>query len=191
MNSVLRWGMVVAFLFLAGVLIYIAVPDRARGRQVTCVSNLYSLAGAVEMYIVDCGRLPPAARWVEATREYRGDHPDQLRCPEDKSGARCSYGMNQALDGKAADEISLDPSKLVLFYETAHPGDNPVGGASDVVSPPRHPDGNNYGYVTGYATVSLKAPSFDPGPPPPQPRPSHAGRPGTPPARGATRRSPR
>ena len=191
MNSVLKWGMVAAFLFLAGVLIYIAVPDRAIDRQVTCLSNLYGLAGAVEMYLTDFGRLPQAAHWVEATREYRSSHPGQLRCPEDRSGARSSYGMNQALDGKAADDLPPDRLKLVLFYETVHPGDNPVGGASDVVSPPRHPDGNNYGYVWGYATVSIKAPSFDPGPPPSQPRPSHAGRPGTPPARGATRRSPR
>jgi hypothetical protein len=173
MTFALKLGLVVAFLLLAGVLVYVEVSERAMGRQGTCLSNVYNLAGAADMYLLDYERLPQAAHWVEATREYRLDQPNRLRCPEDRSNARCSYGMNEALDGESVAQLPPPPPRVVLFYETAHPGDNPVGSVSDVISPPRHARGNSYGYVRDYANYSLEVPSFGLNQPPAQARPSH------------------
>jgi prepilin-type processing-associated H-X9-DG protein len=53
-----------------------------------------------------------------------------------------------------------DPESTVIFYETAHPGDNPSGGPEDVVTPPRHNGGNNYGFADGGADWQTTKPTF-------------------------------
>jgi len=73
-----------------------------------------------------------------------------LKCPGDESGARSSYALNRAVIGKRVTDVE-DPAGLVVFYETAHPGENPVGGPEDIVSPARHLGGNNFGYADGHA----------------------------------------
>ena len=101
-----------------------------------CGYNLGMLGIAAKKWAADHGdKLPPADRWVDELLPLVGG-ADTFKCSADKSAGRSSYGMNAALSG--ADLNSLpDPKNVVLFYETAHPGDNPSGGPEDV-APPRH-----------------------------------------------------
>ncbi len=115
-----------------------------------CLGHLEEIAGAMLAYLDDHDdKFPAAARWVDELKPYLGDE-SVLKCPDDKSDARCSYGMNSALGGKSVDDLE-DPSSVVLLYETAHPGANPTGGKEDVASPPRHSRGDNFAYADGAA----------------------------------------
>ena len=136
--------------------------ERARqsAQKAVCLSNVKNLSVAVMMYTQDHeGRFPEAEGWVAALAEYIGDE-SVLKCPEDDSEGRCSYGMNAALSGRSVEELE-NPAEIVVFLETASPGDSPVGGAEDVVSPPRHPTGNSYGFADGHAHTLMEAPSFE------------------------------
>lgn len=128
-------------------------------RKAVCLSNVKNLSLAMQMFVADNeDRFPEAHRWVEALHDYIKSE-DVLKCPEDDSDARCSYAMNEALSGLSLSDLD-DPSSVVLFFETAEPGDNPVGGPDDVVSPGRHMGGNNYGFADGHASWSAEVPDF-------------------------------
>jgi prepilin-type processing-associated H-X9-DG protein len=124
--------------------------ERAResARKTQCLANVRALSVAMNLYLADHGQFPKADRWVEEMEEY--GVLGRLKCPEDTSDAKCSYGMNWGFSGKPESAIK-DAAKQVIFYETAHPGDTPRGGKTDVASPPRHQGGNNYGFVDGHA----------------------------------------
>jgi hypothetical protein len=121
---------------------------RRQGLSDDCANKLNALLAAMDSYLEDHGnRYPSADAWVAAVRAYVEDE-NGFKCPEDTSDGFSSYGMNAALSGVSPDEVA-DPATTVLFYETAHPGENPSGGADDVVTPPRHVDGNNFAFVDG------------------------------------------
>ena len=137
------------------------VFERARTsmKKAVCLSNMKNLSLAMQMYLADHeDGFPEADRWVEELAEYCKDE-SVLKCPEDDSEAACSYGMNAALSGKTLDEIG-DSSGVVVFFETASPGDNPVGGVADIADPPRHLGGNSYGFTDGHVVWSAKVPGF-------------------------------
>lgn len=121
---------------------------REAARKTQCLSNVKNLAVAMNMFVADYDRFPKADQWVEALRDYVKNE-GVYKCPEDKSDARCSYGMNWGLSRKPASTVE-DTGRKVVIYETARPGANPMGGKTDVVSPPRHLGGNNYGFVDGH-----------------------------------------
>ncbi len=124
--------------------------SRESAQKAVCLSNVKNLALAMQMWVVDHdGRFPTTERWVEELDPYLRNR-DVLKCPADESGARSSYALNRAVIGKRLADVE-DPSGLVVFYETAHPGANPVGGPEDVVSPGRHIGGDNFGYADGHA----------------------------------------
>ena len=137
--------------------------SRASARKAMCLSNMKNLAVAGQTYAADHDdRLPDADRWVEELRPYLNNEA-VFKCPEDKSQAFASYAMNAALSGMSLDDIE-DPSAVVLFYETASPGPNPVGGMEDLASP-RHLDGNNFAFPDGHAQwvgPDREPPSFGP-----------------------------
>jgi prepilin-type processing-associated H-X9-DG protein len=121
---------------------------RRQGLSDDCANRLNALLAAMDSYLEDHeNRYPSADGWVAALRPYVEDE-NGFKCPEDTSDGLSSYGMNAALSGVSPDEVA-DPTTTVLFYETAHPGENPSGGADDVVTPPRHVDGNNFAFVDG------------------------------------------
>jgi prepilin-type processing-associated H-X9-DG protein len=145
--------------FVLGSMIY-PVLGRERGRRIDrCLSNAKNLALAVQMYLADNDDwFPRTDRWV-AELEFYVKGAEVPRCPQDESEAACSYGMNQALHGMSVRDIAKPPD-VVVFFETERPGDNPVGGAGDVVSPGRHLEGSNYGFADGHAAWSETVPSF-------------------------------
>jgi len=107
-----------------------------------CRNHMTVLAQAMLQYTKDHeGRFPRADRWVEELSKYLSD-PQVLKCPNDLSAARCSYGMNFALSGKPLPE-GADPARVVVFYETSAPGSNPTGYQADEVqqSSLRHSNG--------------------------------------------------
>ena len=139
------------------------------GREAVCKADLYNLLAAATMYAGDNdGYLPPGDRWVSALSEYIRDPHIQLRCPEDHSTGYSSYAINSAVAGTRfivpGPGLPLLPAGyegVVLFFETAHPGDNPAGGRTDVVSPPRHPDGNCYGLLPWGTVCTVEPPPFE------------------------------
>ncbi len=136
--------------------------SRANARKAACLSNIKNLTIAAQAYAMEHDdRLPEADRWVEELRPYINNEAI-LKCPDDESEALSSYAMNQTLSGKSLGEIE-DPASVVLFYETASPGENPVGGEDDLASP-RHLEGNNYAFADGHAMwfSAEEQPSFEP-----------------------------
>jgi prepilin-type processing-associated H-X9-DG protein len=124
--------------------------SREAAQKAVCLSNIKNMSLAMQMFLADHNdEFPKTERWVEEMMPYIRNEA-ALKCPKDESWARSSYGMNEALIGKRLLEVE-DPAKLVVFYETANPGENPVGGPEDVVSPGRHLNGNNFGYADGHA----------------------------------------
>ena len=139
--------------FVQAPLVSALVPQftRAQGasRKTQCLSNMKNLSMAVQMYGADYDKFPKADKWVDVLDEYVANR-NVFHCPEDKSGARSSYGFNWGLSGKKGSVVK-DPAKRVVIYETAKPGQTPRGGRADVVTPGRHEGGNNYGFADGHA----------------------------------------
>lgn len=147
------WVLVV----LAVVILLVVMRARVFFRDNACAMNIENIAMAMAMYRTDWDGSPDPDRWADLVGRDYIKNTAVLRCPADKSNARCSYGMNRGLARIRPAEI-LNPDDLVSIYETAHPGDNPSGGPEDVVYPPRHPmsgdslrcyRGNMYGYASG------------------------------------------
>jgi len=124
--------------------------SRESAQKAVCLSNIKNLALAMQMWLADHNdEFPKTERWVEELMPYIGNE-GVLKCPGDESGARSSYALNKAVIGKRLQDVS-DPAALVVFYETANPGENPVGGPEDVVSVPRHMGGNDFAFADGHA----------------------------------------
>lgn len=142
----------------AGIVSAALQGSRGGGAMAGCLSHMKSLSMAAQMFATDYDRFPDAKTWVDDLQEYVGDE-SVYKCPQDKSGARSSYGMNAAMSKMPVTKIK-NPVATVVFYETAHPGDCPSGGAKDVVTPLRHPEGNSYGFADGHASRLKTTPSF-------------------------------
>ena len=157
--TILRLLLLIALIVMLGIVVY---PMLSRPRETDhppdCDSNLGHVALAALIYAQDHGdQLMPAQRWVDALgREYLCAY-SRLKCPHEDSAARSSYGMNEALGGAKLSDIE-DPHSVVLFYETAHPGGNPHGGAGDAVMPPRHGDCRYYAFADGYVQAVCAGP---------------------------------
>jgi prepilin-type processing-associated H-X9-DG protein len=124
--------------------------SRESAQKAVCLSNIKNLALAMQMWLADHeDEFPKTERWVEELMPYLRNE-DVLKCPADESGARSSYALNRAVIGKTLQDVE-DASELVVFYETASPGQNPAGAPGDIVSPARHLGGNNFGYADGHA----------------------------------------
>jgi hypothetical protein len=157
--------LIVAVLVPAFLVFWRTKQDQARAA--ICHARMYNLSAAMQMYAMDWGCFPDADRWVTSLEEYCKEYDQQLRCPLDRSESRCSYGMNPAVSGRGPD--SFPTGDIVVLYETARPGDNPVGGPEDVLAVARHPFGVTYVFVDGISaqrqtTQSFGTPATDEGP---------------------------
>ncbi len=135
--------------------------SRESAQKAVCLSNTKNLALAMQMWLADHNdEFPKTERWVEELMPYIGNE-GVLKCPGDESGARSSYGLNKAVIGKRLVDVE-DPAGLVVFYETANPGENPVGGPEDV-APPRHMGGNDFAFADGHVewVHAGRVPSFE------------------------------
>ncbi len=142
---------------------HIVQPAAARAvgvvEKAKCRSHLSHLALAADQWAYEHGgKLPDSDRWVDDLLPYVVGQED-FRCPADPSGARCSYGMNQAVSGKMLGEIA-NREAVVLFYETAHPGDNPSDGPRDVAVL-RHNGGSVYAFADAHTDWLLTKPAFE------------------------------
>ncbi len=160
------WGIVAASVGLAALLAALFVAVAVRGCERTdgdgaCRLQMHELCIAVRMYALDSGgALPDADRWVDQLVPRYLDSEAALKCSYDRTDARSSYGMNRGLSAKRLDETG-EQSRVVLLYETAHPGGNPSGGPEDVASPPRHGRGNLYVFLDGSVMKLEEPPSFE------------------------------
>jgi len=174
MTRVLKVALFLALSLLAVSAVVYYRTARGVGRQAVCRAHLYNLVAAATMYAWDNdGYVPPADRWVTVLAEYMKGPDTDLRCPEDHSRALSSYAINSALAGRrfggragkqlleVGDLLDVGDEAVVLFFETAHPGDNPAGGRTDVVSLPRHPDGNCYGLLPWGTVCTVEPPPFE------------------------------
>jgi hypothetical protein len=156
------WACVAVVILVAAFVLPAVMRGRdGSDRDRACAGNLHALCNAVRMYALDSdGMLPDADQWVDHLVPRYIDNGAALKCSEDSTQARCSYGMNRALSGRKLAEIR-DASRVVLLYETGHPGGNPSGGPEDVASPPRHGHGNLYVFVDGSVMKLEEPPSFE------------------------------
>ncbi len=142
--------------------------ERGSGAMV-CMINVHALAMGMELYASDYGVFPRSDVWTDALGDYY--EPRRLKCDKDTSRQLSSYGMNSNVSAMRLREPASRPALLVI-YETAHPGNSPYGGPGDIVSPPRHMGGNNYGFADGHFMWSEKIPSFKAEQAPAHPGPS-------------------
>jgi hypothetical protein len=136
--------------FALAVLLILPVQLREVGsqRKAVCLSNVKSLALAVQMYLDDNDlAFPPASRWCESLTPYV-DGPEVFLCPE-APGLSCAYAYNSALDGVEADSLS-DRVRTVAIFESDG-GWNASGGPKLLAEEARHLGGDDYGFADGHA----------------------------------------
>lgn len=135
-------------LMIAAISIPAFVKAREHARQANCISNIKQLNTALLMYAADHdGHFPPANGWNGTLRPYYNKNDRVLICPSDKTGGP-SYGMNDRIAGIAQRDVTA-PGELVSFFDSK-PGRDQSDGPKLLPSPPRHPDGNNVGFVDGH-----------------------------------------
>jgi hypothetical protein len=105
------------------------------GRWWGCTQYANSLCVSLEMYLADFGAYPRAATWCDDMKGYYGD-PDNLRCLE-RYGIRCGYALNKSISGLRPSDISTDPEKTVVFFDS-DVGWNAAGGPELLPRKPRH-----------------------------------------------------
>lgn len=138
----------VAFL-IGGISIPAFERGRENARRASCLNNVKQLGMAMQMYSSDYdSHFPAADKWNESLRPYYKNRK-VLVCPSDKTGGP-SYGMNDLISSLSQADVA-SPAQVVSFFDSM-PGRNKADGAMLLPTPPRHPDGNNVGFVDGHAT---------------------------------------
>lgn len=141
-------ALVVAFL-IGGISVPAFVRAREAAIQTNCMSNVKQLGMAMQMYASDYdAHFPAADKWNESLQPYYKNRK-VLVCRSDKTGGP-SYGMNDLISSLSQADVA-SPPQVVSFFDSM-PGRNKADGEMLLPSPPRHPDGNNVGFVDGHAT---------------------------------------
>lgn len=123
-----------------------------------CLSNVKQIVLGFLMYAQDHDEhLPPADKWMDEMYPYMRNE-EILRCPEAPE-LGYGYAFNADLSGANLDEID-NPSEIVLIFDSRLGTRNAAGGPEALADPPRHNDGNNYGFVDGHAKWSRELPDF-------------------------------
>ncbi len=165
---------------LASILFPVFARARAKGRQAACISNLYQMTLALNMYAQDADEIyPPGPGWFDAVFPYTRNRQIMF-CPDRKDRAP-GYGMNWRGDGLGIGTF-WDPAVKVLIGDVRpeflgissvgydhspdewwinRPGDppDPSDGTTDnswrgtvrgTSAPERHNDGTVYGFADGH-----------------------------------------
>ena len=118
-------------------------------------SNLKQLCLAAMIYASDWDNyLPPADKWCDALYPYVKNERI-FRClalPLDEYG----YAFNKNLDGISLADVEF-PAQTVLFFESTLGTRNAADTGKSLPDPPRHPEGNIYGFADGHV-VQMKYP---------------------------------
>jgi prepilin-type processing-associated H-X9-DG protein len=136
-------------------------PSAARTAQrlgtrpsIQCLSNVKSLALALDMYLTDYAAFPPSDHWGDATSDYVESatseyvkSQDVYHCPQARGAF--GYAYNDALGGVAADALA-DPARVPAIFE-ADAGWNADGGKELLPIFARHGGGDNIGFPDGHA----------------------------------------
>jgi len=136
--------LIVALLIVLPILLPAFASGRDKARRDICLNNMRQISAAFHMYASDWnGIYPPKERWIDCIMLYLKNEK-YLRCPNDRSTARSSYGMNPAFSIDNPEDFA--DSDTILIFETKQPGNAPFGNDHAVVNPGRHMCGNNYGF---------------------------------------------
>jgi hypothetical protein len=122
-----------------------------------CKLDVENLQLALNMYAGDYGAFPPADRWCDRVMPYVQNDDDVFVCPV-RPQLRCGYAMNRALGNVRPEEVSTDPAKTVLLFES-DAGWNASGGIELLPKKPCHRGWDVYGYVGG--TMNTEHPSME------------------------------
>jgi prepilin-type processing-associated H-X9-DG protein len=152
-----------AVVYVFTVMMYPAfLKEAARAYTLTCLSHSKQLALAMQSYLQDHHDVYPAAgSWSDALKPYVS--ADTFRCPHSKD-KRCGFAFNAVLGGRRAADITADPGRLVLFFES-DAGWNAHGGPELLPAEPRHFGGDNVAYADGHARWLSRARRGDSSPP--------------------------
>jgi prepilin-type processing-associated H-X9-DG protein len=135
----------VSLVLLGMIIIPMYAREATSSRKITCLSNVKSLAMAMQMYADDNGSsYPPAGDWCGKVRQYvRNDKI--FVCPS-ASNIPCGY----AFPGTKSEVQESDPANQVTIFESDR-GWNAAGGPELLTDVPRHLGGDNVGFADGHA----------------------------------------
>ncbi len=112
------------------------------------MSDLKQLALAGLMYAQDFDEyFPPANKWCDVLEPYVRNE-SLFHCPAvpfDQYG----YAFNKNLAGLSREDIQF-PAQTVVFFESTLGTRNATGTGESLPDPPRHPEGNIFGFADGH-----------------------------------------
>ncbi len=121
-----------------------------------CISNVKTLATAMQFYVEDNGGVFPDARdWSDRIAPDIRDKAAFV-CPDAK-GLRSGYALNSQLSGVAADRIT-NPDTTVVLFESGR-GWNAAGDAELLPVRPRHQGMDTFSFADGHVRKVERAQS--------------------------------
>jgi type II secretory pathway pseudopilin PulG len=161
--AAIRWGISSAVLLaVAGTVLSVVLPkfseSRAMAENESCLSNLSTMASALNMYVSDYdGLLPQAANWADGLSPYIKNNA-VFQCPS-LPNDQYGYAYNQQLDAKELSQI--DAGSKVAVIDAADCGWNESCGIDKLAT--RHQGHANVLYASGscQSATSLSASNFD------------------------------
>lgn len=135
----------------AGEFFHVFASARAKGHEVTCLSNVKRITLGALQYTEDWGETtPPAAQWAALSDRTinKADAPDVWHCPE--SDAPFSYASNRAVGGLALKDVDAPAATVYVFERDANIW-NAAGNKDLLPRVERHYGGNVYGFLDGHA----------------------------------------
>lgn len=122
---------------------------RAMSRSSQCTSNLKELSRSVMLYANDYDyTFPPADRWADHVAQRTTLTSSWFLCPS--SDAKFGYAFNRALGKVRMDDV-VEPTNVVLLFESDAEDRNKSGTQRDLAPPPkRHVGMTNVALADGH-----------------------------------------
>jgi prepilin-type processing-associated H-X9-DG protein len=122
-----------------------------------CRTNLKMLCLALLMYSSDYdGPFPIASQWCDSVYPYLKNEK-VFCCPAASAGY--GYSLNRGLDRSHLKAV-YSPATTVMVFDSSAGAKNASDLGQSLCRPPRHPDGNNFGYVDGHAVAQTSPQQF-------------------------------
>lgn len=144
--------MLILSFIIGAMMAAVMFPMFARAREkalaLSCQSNIKQICLGILMYSQDYDeKFPLATNWEDiVVSQYIKDQRVAV-CPKAPT-LRSGYAYNAQLSGRERNTIKK-PAETVAILESDK-GWNAAGGRELLPSPPRHVDGDNYGFVDGH-----------------------------------------